>query len=338
MQNYYSSITGRSISHRIFLILVIGVIFQLTSCEAIFERNISSDSMTLIMPTNNDTASSNNIYFKWEELKGASHYNLQIVQPSFASIDAFILDSNIESTQFTFILPPGDYQFKIRAENSAYESLWTGPYNLVVDSVSDLTNQIVPLISPADAIYCNGDNFTFVWQSIYAAETYEYQLKSGADFLSSGTILHGASGIYGTVYTPPAGLLAIEGSYSWGVRASNQTSSSGFSSRSILVDLTLPNSPVSLYPSNGASFDDTVVFKWGVGADVGTVQSPVSGTLEIATDTVFTSVLHSYTVSEDTLQHVFSVPGNYWWRVKTLDQAGNISTNYSVHRKVIITP
>ncbi len=336
MQNFCSNITGRLIKYLLAAPIALVAAMHMSSCEAIFEKNISDDTLTLIIPTNNDTSNSNNVQFKWEELKGASHYKLQLVQPSFANIDEYILDSNIIGTEFFFALSPGSYQFQIRGENSAYETPWVGPYNLVVDSVSDLTNQVVPLISPADLLYSNDANFTFSWQSVYSAETYEFQLRSGADFALSGTTLHTATGIYGTAYSTPAGLFSTEGAYAWGVKAVNQTSSSGFADRTIFIDLTAPNSPLSVSPASGASFADTVVMKWNMGVDPGTIHAPVLRYVEIASDTLFSNVLFDYTASVDSLQHVFTSSGTFWWRVYALDQAGNISTNYSAHRKVII--
>jgi len=120
------------------------------------------------------------------------------------------------------------------------------------------------------------------------------------------------------------------------VKAVNQTSYSDFSDRTIYIDLTVPNSPLSASPAHGASFADTVVMKWNLAGDVGTIQSPVSRILQISSDTLFGSVLLTYTTSMDSVQHVFTNSGTYWWRVYTQDQAGNISTNYSAHRKVII--
>jgi len=269
-------------------------------------------------------------------MKGASFYNLQIVQPSFSNINSYILDSNINALEFYYVLAPGTYQFQICGANSAYKSVYTGPYTLYVDSVSDLTNQIVPLLAPVDFIYSNDANFTFSWQAVYSTDTYEFQLRAGADFITSGTILHNAPGIYGTSYSTPAGLFSTEAAYSWGVKAVNQTSSSAFSDRTIYIDLTAPNSPSSVSPAHGASFADTVVFKWSVGSDPGTINSPVSRIVQISSDTLFGTILQTYTVSVDTVQHVFTNPGTYWWRVYTLDQAGNISTNYSAHRKVLI--
>lgn len=312
------------------------LIFPFQSCEVIFEKNISKDSLNLIIPVNNQVSTTNQIHFKWDKVKGASHYHLQIVKPSFSQIDFFILDSLIDVTQYFYVLEPGDYQFQIRAENSAYETAWVGPYNLTVDSVSDLSQQVVGLIAPANYVYTNNSILTYSWQAVYSAEYYEFQLRTGADFNSSSTTLHVANSIYATSYSNPTGLLDNEGIYAWGIKAINQTSSSDFSSRTIYIDKTNPNSPSAVSPNHNTNFADTVVLKWTLGTDPGTVNSPVTSYIQIGADTLFNTILSNYNTTADSLQLVFTNSGTYWWRVYAQDQAGNISPFFSQHRKFII--
>lgn len=359
MQNYFSNIIAKIRRLNLFILQILIVATKsiraqrrikytyinvflvglcsipLTSCKTIFEEDLTDKVVDLIIPTNNDTSYTNNVHFKWNEMEGATAYRLQIVEPSFANINTFILDSAIVAAEFFYPLSPGNYQFQIRGENSAYESEYVGPYSLYVDSVSDLSSQVVPLISPLDLIYSNADNFTFSWQNVYAAETYEFGLRSGAAFVS-GTVLYNAINIYGTSYSIPTGFFPTEGAYSWGIKAHNQNSSSGFSDRTIFIDLTLPNNPLAVSPAHGAILADTVVLKWNSGADPGTVNSPISAHVEIGSDTLFTTILQTYDVNVDSVQHIFTSPNDYWWRVYLFDEAGNISDFYSEHRKIII--
>ena len=332
MENFCSNI----LSNYKQWLMIFGIGIMFSSCNVIFEKDISEENVNIIIPSEGDTISSNLIHFKWEALKGATHYNLQLVQPSFANIDAFILDSNITEEEFQYVLSPGDYEFQLRAENSAYQSQYTGPFHFYVDSVTDLSAQLVPLVSPSNNLYTNGDNFTYSWLPNYAAEYYEFQLRSGNDFESSGTVLFGANNIYSTSYTGPLGLLSTEGAYSWGVRAHNSTSSSNYSSHTLLIDRTSPNDPIAISPAHGTNFEDTVVMKWSGGVDPGVIKAPVWAQVEIATDTLFGTIIHAYNVEEDSVQHVFSSPGTYWWRVFLYDNAGNLSTFYTEHRKVLI--
>ena len=332
MENYSSNIIAKTKSAAFILFLAV----SLVSCKDIIEEDISEMSVQMIIPTANDTIFTNNVHFKWNELEGADNYRLQVVEPSFSNINTFVLDSLISGTQFYYSLNPGNYAYQLRAENSAYQSLYYGPINFTVDSVTDLAGQIVPLVSPADLLYTNVDNFTANWQTIFSADYYEFQLRSGADFNASGSILESGTLIYGNSYTTSSSSMSAEGEYSWGVRAANQTSLSAFSSRTILVDKTEPNDITLTSPTDAfTTTSDTVVFKWNYGTDPGTgVNSPISYLIEIDDDAGFGSTT-DYTTSADSLQVILST-GTYYWRGYALDEAGNISDAYSSTYSVII--
>ena len=318
----------------VLLVILLGTV---GSCNVIFEEDITDKTVEVIIPSNNDTISSNQVHFKWNELYGATFYNLQIVQPSFDDISTFVLDSNISELEFYYPLNPGEYEFQIRGENAAYKSMFSGPFRIVIDSVSDLSSSVVPLLSPTDDYYSNATNFSYSWLQVFSADYYEFQLRSGNDFESSSTILYSATDIYSTSYSTPDGLYPTEGEYAWGVKAHNTTSSTDFSGYTIFIDRTNPNDPLASSPAHGSSFADTVVMKWDAGVDPGTINSPITAYIEIGADTLFTSLLTTYEVSDaDSVQHVFTSIGTYWWRVYLEDEAGNISDYYSEHRKVVI--
>ena len=330
MENSYFNITGK-IKLLGFAILFLG----LAGCSDIIEEDISGDVVTVIIPQQSAVLNSNNVHFKWNELEGADSYNLQLVQPSFSAIQSFVLDSNITNTEFYYVLEPGDYEFQIRGENSAYETVYSGPYSLTVDSVSDLTGQLVPLLSPANNFYSNQSDLTLTWQSIYAAESYEIQVRSGADFNASATILYTDPANTGTSTTTTGSIFGTEGEYSWGVRASNQTSQSTFSSRTIYIDLTNPNDVTLNAPADvSTASSDTVVFKWTSGVDPGTINAPLTYKLELDTDSGFGSFTE-YTTTADTLQLILAA-NTYYWRVYAEDEAGNQSVYYSPEYSVIV--
>lgn len=330
MANSYFSITGK-----IKTGLALSMIIAMSACSDFIEEDISGDTVTVIIPQHNSALGTNNVHFKWEELKGADSYNLQVVEPSFNTIQSFVLDSNITGLEFYYFLAPGDYEFQIRAENSAYETAYSGPYAFTVDSVSDLTGQLVPLLSPANNIYSNQSDLNLSWQSIYAAESYEVQVRAGADFNTSVTILFTAPAVIGTSTTTTGSIFSAEGEYSWGVKAVNQSSQSAFSSRSIYIDKTNPNDVALISPSDATTAtSDTIVFKWSSGVDPGIVNSPLSYTLELDTDPAFGSPA-SYTESVDTLQLILNT-ATYYWRVYATDAAGNESVFYSPEYSVIV--
>lgn len=327
MERYYFNIIAK---------ISLGIAFLTSGCNAIFEKDITGEEVTMIIPTNNDTIEVNNVHFKWYEVPGASFYNLQIVQPSFDNIEAFVLDSNITGEEYHYVLSPGKYQFQIRGENSGYQTDYAGPFSIYIDSVSDLSAQTIPLLGPDNDLYSNLETFTFSWQAIYAAENYEFQIRSGSNFNASGTILYNAVNILATSHAPSSGTFASEDVYSWGVKGVNSTSSTAFSSRRLYIDRTPPLEPVLNTPTNGASLIDTVVFKWTNATDIGSVQSPVNPYIQIGNDSLFSSIVTEFAPVADTAFFVFNVSGEYWWRMYALDEAGNISDYYTVQRKIII--
>lgn len=323
---YFNTITKFS--------LILLTITVLSSCV----KDITQEELTLILPTNGQTYTTNQVHFKWKEVENAKGYRIEIVKPSFESIQEFVLDSVVEGTQFYQVLSPGQYEFQIRAENSAYETAYVGPYSITLDSVSDLSSQLIGLLSPVDNYATNLLSMNCSWGEHFAADYYQFQLRSGLDFSGSVTIPHNKSDIYSTNYEIPSGVLN-EGEYSWGVMAHNQNSFSEYSSHSFIVDMTLPNDAELIVPLADANEgSSTVVFKWDSGIDPGTVHTGIGATIQISTDASFSSPLFHTEggVESDSLEYTFDVGGDYWWRVLLVDEAGNQSEYYLEERKVTV--
>lgn len=320
------------------LVFYFTLILTLSGCNDIFETDISTVSPTVILPTPNDTVYSNNVHFKWSELEGASFYNLQIVSPSFADIDAFILDSNINAEQFYQILSPGAYEFQIRGENGGYISMYAGPFAFYVDSVLDLASQFVSLNTPSDNIYINGyDNLTVTWQNLFAADSYDFILKKGDDF-NSASISDQVVGITTLSHTIIASFFDVEGVYFWGIRGVNLLGTSPYSSRQINIDKTRPNDPELVSPETETTHPalSSLTFKWLKGIDPGTVHAQVTSTLEISTTESFIDYTEFSGINSDSLVYTFPLAGDFWWRVKLVDAVGNQSEFYSLANHVII--
>lgn len=326
MQKYYfNTITKFS--------LILLSITVLSSCV----KDITQEELTLILPTNGQTYTTNQVHFKWKEVENAKGYRIEIVKPSFESIQEFVLDSVVEGTQFYQILSPGQYEFQIRAENSAYETAYVGPYSITLDSVSDLSTQQVGLLSPVDNYATNELSLDCEWDVHYAADYYQFQLRSGLDFSGSVSVPHNQSEIYSTSYSIPSGILN-EGEYSWGVRAHNQNSFSDYSAHSFIVDMTAPNDVDLIEPiDNATTPGQTFTFKWDSGIDPGQVNSNLFSKIEIYTDENLNSLYHEESnIYGDSLEITISAGGDYWWQVYQLDEAGNQSQNYSTVFKVTV--
>ena len=340
MPIYYFNIIAKKQKNKRGLFLLVSFIWigLLSSCNAFIEKDITENAPVMIIPTANDTLYSNKVHFKWVELDGASFYNLQIVRPSFADINTFVLDSNITGEEFYQILEPGNYQFKIRGENSAHKSAYAGPFSIYVDSVSNLAIQFVSLVAPANEIYINGaDDLLVSWQNLFAADYYDYLLAYGDDF-TTGSVLNQEFNIHTLSYSIDPSYFDVEGKYFWGIRAVNLTSNTAYSYRQINVDLTAPNSPALISPANAvvSPIADAVTLKWSLGVDPGTVHAPVTSIVEISTTETFIDFEIFSSITTDSLVHSFPSVGDYWWRVKLVDEVGNQSEFYSSERKIII--
>src|SRR5688572_12340162 len=113
----------------------------LSSCEDFFEPNLEKKDVVIIAPANGTVSSSFTQTFWWEELKGAEEYTLQIVKPTFSSVQQLILDTNVNGTKFYYTLQPGVYQWRLRAINNSSETDFV-TYNLEIDSTLNLSGQM----------------------------------------------------------------------------------------------------------------------------------------------------------------------------------------------------
>ena len=95
-------------------------------CSEIVEVvDISNDQIEIIAPTNNSTLTMTNVNFSWGSIQDAEQYKLQIATPSFEEANQVVLDTTIIATGFNQSLSTGDYQWRVRAENSDYQTQFT---------------------------------------------------------------------------------------------------------------------------------------------------------------------------------------------------------------------
>lgn len=99
------------------------------SCEEfINEINLENDQLVVIAPFDGATLTSGIIEFDWESMEGASSYRIQIARPNFQQPEQILLDETIPdslSTNTNISLEAGIYQWRVRGQNSAYNSPYT---------------------------------------------------------------------------------------------------------------------------------------------------------------------------------------------------------------------
>lgn len=286
-----------------------------SSCDAIFEENIEESSLQIIYPQDSTKTAVQTVDFRWEELEGADEYRIQIVSPNFDGITSFITDTTVATTNMVYTLLPGEYQWKIRAQNYGYESPYQ-VYSLTIDSTYDLASQVIVLTKPTDGTHINESTIFFEWSDLLSAEEYKFELSTYSSFATKDIEETTSINEY-------SNSSLAEGVYFWRVRALNATSASLYYESSFTVDRTAPTAATLLTPvNNSATIASPITLDWNSASDVSVdslyIYSPDSLTL-----------LTSYPVSLTTSSYSFTPPvdANYYWRVKSADLAGN--TNWS---------
>ncbi|WP_264566835.1 hypothetical protein [Flavobacterium sp. N3904] len=313
--------------NRVSLIAIALILF---SCDDVLEKDITNDMVELISPINYEEIESNVVTFKWNSLTDSDKYRIQI----FKTDKTKILDSLITKTSLTYPLPHGEYQWRIRGENFAYQSSYSLQADFSVIESTDLSNQQIILKSPADNFYTKNSTITCNWAVLTMADYYEFELLN---VTNGETIVFQETNITNPTFIINNTNLSAEAKYKWKIKGVNGTSETPFSTSTFSVDRTNPNQPSNTLPIQNATFtiNQTINFSWSILADVGAIQSPITYTIEFANDVNFTTIIQKNDVSTATFDKAFTTIGSYYWRVKATDLAGNISV-YSTAFKFIV--
>lgn len=293
------------------LLFILPVALLLISCdEIIMEDDISDETVVLVAPYDNAVVNSTSITFTWDAIENGSQYRIQIARPNFESPIAIVTDQVIDTTSYTVQLNVGQYQWRVKGLNSAYETAYT-TRNLTIASNEDFQNNSVTLISPQNNLITNTPVQTLSWQTVLGATGYHLQILSSDD----SSVEYEQD-----ITTTSFDYNFNEGNYTWRVRATNGSANTLYFSRSILTDFTAPNIPALSLPTNGSSSSDNdVSFQW--------TRSALSGSTE--TDSIYvysnSGLTNLYYKGLQTSPYnATSLPsGTYYWYVKGFDTAGN---------------
>ncbi|GAB1856642.1 hypothetical protein MHTCC0001_14770 [Flavobacteriaceae bacterium MHTCC 0001] len=152
------------------------------TCDDIIEvTDISQETVELLAPTDSAVVTTDAVTFTWEPVGDAETYKLQLATPSFASASQIVLDSTVIKTTFTKTLANGNYEWRLRAENSAYTTQYfSNAFSVdAITTVVDISGETVVLSAPdADAILSIGETINFSWGAIQGANTYTLQIAT----------------------------------------------------------------------------------------------------------------------------------------------------------------
>ncbi|KAB1061966.1 fibronectin type III domain-containing protein [Salibacter halophilus] len=297
---------------RIDYLSVLLVIGLLSSCDDIIEKDISDERVSIIAPADSLRTEESSQFFIWNEIDGASEYQLQIVSPSFKQVRRFELDTTINDYRYEYSFTPGVYQWRVRAKNGSYET----PYatrTIIIDSSLNLSNTTVFLTSPPDNSVMREGPGEFRWSEVYNANYYVFRLVEGNNFDGGVRVVQDEE--VNTLQFNYSDSLP-EGDYTWGVSAENQISKSAFSTRTFTIDRTPPTVPQLTSPNDGDIVNPNVTLTWNSNSEYDSLIIGSDGQLNQVLQKVY-SDSNSYS---DSLSN-----GTYYWTVKSFDNAGNVS-------------
>jgi hypothetical protein len=295
-------------------------VLLLVSCEDVFEEDISDDIIVVVSPKDNTTIESNVVNFQWNELDGAKKYRLQVLDIN----ETIVVDSLVAKTSLNIPLLTGSYQWKVRGENFAYESNYSAVSNFSMVTTDDLSNQQVVLTSPDNNVYKNSTDLTIKWQKLAAATSYYVEVIN----TTTSESVYKSESTTETSVTLNSTNLTKDANYQWKVRGINSTSQTAqFSSRNFFIDTVVPGVPINSLPAVNAVITNNVstTFTWVSPTDTGTVKSPLLYTIEFSTTNTFTTLFYTTNNATTSYQRIFTTIGDYYWRIKTTDAAGNVS-------------
>lgn len=297
--------------------ILLGILFlSLFSCaEILLEKDISKEVEVLVAPANNAQFFSTGVTFTWESVTDASKYQLQIAKPNFANPMQIVLDTIVPTTSFTQQLLVGDYEWRVRAVNSAFSTLYATRLVSVVSDVNFQDNTVV-LNTPANNLITKTPLQNLSWQPIIGATNYQVQIYDRNNTIISDQ----------TIATTNLNYTFTEGNYFWKVRASNGTQQTLYASRSVLVDTTVPNTAVLSSPANASTSTNTnPSFQWS--------RVPIAGSTEKDSIYIYTDLALTVLQLKNESSSPFTTTlnqGTYYWFVKSFDQAGNVGVASTV--------
>ena len=294
------------------IIALLGLLVVLFSCEEIlFEPELKDENIEIVAPQNKATLFSTNVNFSWQQINGASNYQIQIARPDFDNSANILVDEELEETDFDRVLEEGNYQWRVRALADIQKS----PYTTASFSVSenpDFTKREVVLLSPENNSFSNTKGNLLKWNAVRDAENYMVETLDENNIVLETTTTEETSI---TIDFP-------EGTTSWRVRAEKEEEKTAFFTAILNVDTQKPNIPELQLPANAANLPvGAVTFTWEREAINGTTETDSLYIFRDANLSTLETKLEADSPAEVTLER-----NTYFWRIQSFDEAGNEST------------
>lgn len=300
------------------------IVLLVVGCSDFLTQDISEERVVLRAPFNGLQTQNTAVSFWWDTLEFADSYALEVVSPSYDSIAYVNVLVEQEGNIYDAELQDGDYQWTVIAKNSAYEAYSdTFSFTIMSDTTTDLSAQTLVLLEPGDgSLLSSNTDLEFIWETLPAATSYRWELAKPdfnyPDNITNEILLEGS-------HTES---VIQEGAYKWRVRADNSNNGSFTYSeeRDLVIDITAPDIPILTSPGNEDTLELPITLSWNSASGSDT------DILEIYSDSLETLIDEQELIITNYTLNNITVDTSYYWRVKSMDEAGNES-GYSEARK-----
>ncbi|CAM4116657.1 hypothetical protein SAMN06265348_103277 [Pedobacter westerhofensis] len=294
--------------------LIISLLFVLTGCKEFIEPSIQDRKVNLLAPAANTESIQYAQSFWWEPVEDALKYRLQVVSPNFTNTARLILDTLITPNRFNFTLDPGNYEWRVRAENGSSQTAYTTS-NFIIYA-SSIKDQQVQLQVPANNSVTASGSQTFSWLKLYGAE--QYHLEIDTNNFADEKVLFFDKTTPNLEYNVP---LTRDKIYQWRVKALNDTAESKWSAiQNVTFDSTPPAQVTLTTPATGVAATSPVTLRWDAAATAARYQLVIYKSDQT---TPYSSI---FPVSLTTTSYTFTgvLGEKVYWQVRAIDAIGNV--------------
>jgi hypothetical protein len=297
------------------------------SCTDIIEPSISKQQVTLEAPANQYQSTTYTINFWWDAINNALSYHLQVVSQTFASPGGLILDTIVNTYKFSATLNPGNYQWRVLAENGSTQTAWSNPRSFTIVAGS-ITQQSVQLTAPSNNLLTNKNPYIFQWGSLYGANAYQFEIDTNNFVNESADVSNQLISGQQLSFTFPKAQ-----TYQWRVRAQNDTAQAQWSPVYTITYDNIPPGQVTLTaPLNAATVPIPVTLQWNPVATAVKYKLYVYQSDQVTPyNSSFPMILTSTSYSFD----LGSSGNTIYWMVTALDAAGNESVASTIDNFVL---
>ncbi|MDR1729763.1 MAG: hypothetical protein LBR52_03780 [Prevotellaceae bacterium] len=292
----------------IFILLFPVLAVTFCGCDEFIEKDLKGKKVTMLAPADSLVTSITTITFWWEEIEGASDYNLQVISPDFDRAEKLWADTFVVGNKLEISLVPGNYQWRIKGMNGSSETGFARA-SFSIDSTLNLTNETIVLHSPANNAVSNRLSQVFKWNKLYNANEYRFTITGSSNTLLKDEV---------TQVTENSFEFTDDGDYTWSVRGQNEISNTLYTSYTITIDTESPGKPTLKDP---AIRTDTVRFEWTRVEENGSL---LFDSLYVFRDADFREKVIAKKTDKTFYEELLQ-PGTYHWYVRTCDAAGNVS-------------